>query len=150
MQKTCWHQNRTLSRWFPGYIDYGLYNWYTYTQTDIPVKLHQNGLKYNFSNSCQKWTWVLSQIPRTRFQCYWTQFVPSRPWSHIATNHKLRQQGFLNCRNLWLSLFVTVQNTTSQMDFKITEVILRSAENMFTSKSDHFKMVSWVHRLWAL
>ena len=28
--------------------------------------------------------------------------MPSRPWSQIATNHKLRRQGFLNCRNLWL------------------------------------------------
>ena len=43
------------------------------------------------------------------------QFVPSRPWSQIATNRKLRRQGFLNCRNLWLLQFVTVQNTTSQI-----------------------------------
>ena len=27
----------------------------------------------------------------------------------------MRRQGFLNCRNLWLSHFVTVQNTTSQI-----------------------------------
>ena len=43
--------------------------------------------------------------------------MPSRPWSQIATNHKLRREGFLICRNLWLSQFVTVQNTTSQIDF---------------------------------
>ena len=30
-----------------------------------------------------------------------TQFVPSLPWSQIATNHKMRRQGFLICRNLW-------------------------------------------------
>ena len=71
--------------------------------------------KMHFSYSCQKWTWVLSQVPRTRFQCYWTQFVPSRPWSQNATNHKMRRQGFLNCRNLWLSHFVTVHNATSQI-----------------------------------
>ena len=29
----------------------------------------------------------------------------SRPWSQIATNHKMRRQGFLNCRNLLLSQF---------------------------------------------
>ena len=46
-----------------------------------------------------------------------------------------------------LSQFVTVQNTTSQIDFIVTEGILLSAENMFTSKSDPFKKVSWVHRL---
>ena len=106
--------------------------------------------KCNFSYWCQKWTWVLSQVPRTRFQCYLTQFVPSRPWSQIATNHKLRRQGFLNCRNLWLSQFVSVQNTTSQIDFIVTEGILLSAENMFTSTSDPFNKVSWVHRFWAL
>ena len=43
------------------------------------------------------------------------QSVPSRPWSQNATNHKMRRQGFLNCRNLWLSHFVTVQNRTSQI-----------------------------------
>ena len=30
-------------------------------------KTHQNGQNCNFSYSCQKWTWVLSQVPRTRF-----------------------------------------------------------------------------------
>ena len=88
--------------------------------------------------------------PRTHFQCYLTQFVPSRPWSQIATNHKLRRQGFQNCRNLWMSQFVTVQNTTAQIDFIVTEGVLLSAEDMFTSKSAPFKNVSWVHRLWAL
>ena len=78
------------------------------------------------------------------------QYATLRPWSQIATNHKLRRQGFLNCRNLWLSQFVTVQNTTSQIDFLVTEGMLLSAENMFTSTSDHIKKVSWVHRLWAL
>ena len=29
----------------------------------------------------------------------------SRPWSQIATNHKLRREVFLNCRNLLLSQF---------------------------------------------
>ena len=77
--------------------------------------------------------------------------MPSRPWSQIATNHKLRRQVFLNCRNLWLSQFVTVQKKkTAQIDFIVTEGVLLSAENMFTSKSDPFKKVSWVHRLWAL
>ena len=114
-RKQCTHRRRTLSIRFPLQIDYGLYNWYTYTQTDITVKLRQNGQKWNFSYSCQKWTWVLSQVPRTRFQCYWTQFVPSRPWSQNATNHKMRRQGFLNCRNMWLLHFVTVQNATSQI-----------------------------------
>ena len=56
--------------------------------------------------------------------------MPSWPWSQIATNHKLRRQGFLNCRNLWLLPFVTVQNTTSQIDFIVTEGILLSAENV--------------------
>ena len=60
--------------------------------------LRQNEQKWNFSYSCQKWTWVLSQVPRTRFQCYWIHFVPSRPWSQNATNHKMQRQGFLNCR----------------------------------------------------
>ena len=41
--------------------------------------------------------------------------MPPRPWSQKATNHKMRRQGFLNCRNLWLSHFVTVQNATSQI-----------------------------------
>ena len=59
----------------------------------------------------------------------------------------LRRQGFLNCRNLWLSQFVTVQNTTSQIYFIVTEGILQSSENMFTSRSDPFKKVTWVHRL---
>ena len=67
-----------------------------------------------------KWTWVLSQIPRTRFQCYWTQFVLSWPWPQVAANHKLRRQGFLIIRNLWLSQFVTFQNITSQIDFHST------------------------------
>ena len=62
----------------------------------------------------------------------------------------MRLQGFLNCRNLWLSHFVTVQNATSQIDFIVTEGVLLSAKNMFTSKSDPFNKVSWVHRLWAL
>ena len=43
------------------------------------------------------WTWVLSQVPRIRFQCYWNQYATLRPWSHIATNHKLRHYH----RNLW-------------------------------------------------
>ena len=64
----------------------------------------------------KKWTWVLSHVRRTHLQYYLTQFVPSRPWWQIATNHKLRRQGFLNCRNFWLLQFVTVQNTTSQID----------------------------------
>ena len=76
------------------------------------------GKKCNFLYSCQKWTWTLSQVPRTRFQCYWTQFVPSRPWSQNATNHIMRRQGLLICRNLWLPHFVTVQNATSQIDIK--------------------------------
>ena len=42
--------------------------------------------------------------------------MPSRPWSQNATNHKMRRQGFLNCRNLWLSQFASVQNTTFQID----------------------------------
>ena len=71
--------------------------------------------KMHFLKTCQKWTWVFSQVPRTRFLCYWTQFEPSRPWSQNVTNHKMRRQGFLNCRNLWLSHFVTVQNTASQI-----------------------------------
>ena len=74
---------------------------------------------------------------------------PEHVFSVIVTNHKLRRQGFLNCRNLWLSQFVTVQNTTSQIDFIINEGILLRAENMFTSTSDPFKKVSCVHRLWA-
>ena len=40
----------------------------------------------------------------------------ARSWSQIATNHKLRRQGYLICHKLWLSQFVTVQNTTSQID----------------------------------
>ena len=72
--------------------------------------------KCKFSYPCQKWTWAISQVPLTRFQCCWTQFAPSRPWSQIATNHKLRQQGFLFCCNLWLSQVVTVQNTTCQIN----------------------------------
>ena len=35
-------------------------------------------------------------------------------------DHKLRRQGFLICRNMWLSQFVMVQNTTSQIDFNST------------------------------
>ena len=124
-----------------------MYSWYTNTQSDITVKWHQNEQKWNFSYSCQKWTWVLSQVPKTRFQCNWTQFVPSRPWSQNATHHKMRRQGFLNCRNLWLSHFVTVQNTTSQ---KVQEGILLSTGNMYTSTSDPINKVSFVNRLWAL
>ena len=63
------------------------------------------------------------EYPETRFQFYWTQFVPSRPRSQIATNHKLRRW----CRNLWPSQFVTVQNTISQIDFIVTDGILLSA-----------------------
>ena len=44
-------------------------------ETNIPLKKHQNGQKYNFSYSWQKWTWVLSQVPRTRFQCHWNQYA---------------------------------------------------------------------------
>ena len=119
---------------------------------DLITDLHRNRytIQKYFSYSCQKWTWVLSQVPRTRFQCYWNQYATLRHWSQIATNHKLKRQGVPNCRNLWLSQFVTVQNTTSQIDFIVTEGILLSAENMFTSWSDPFKKVSWVHRLWAL
>ena len=120
-------------------------NWYTYTQTDITANLRQNGQKWNFSYSCQKWTWVLSQVPRTRFQCYWTQFVPSRPWSQNTTNHKMRRQGFLNCRNLWrfkmqLLRFMSV----------VQEGILLSTGNMYTSTSDTINKVSFVNRLWDL
>ena len=50
------------------------------------------------------------------FSIYWNEFATSRLWSQITTNHKLRRQGFLICRNLWLSQFVTVQNTNSQID----------------------------------
>ena len=46
--------------------------------------------------------------------------MPSRPWLQIATNYKLRRQGFLSCRNLWLSLLRPFQNTTSQIDIKRT------------------------------
>ena len=77
--------------------------WLIYIKTRRPVKYHQNGQKCKFSYSCQKWTCGISQVHRTCFQCYWTQFVPSRPWSQIAPNHKLRRQGFLICRILWLS-----------------------------------------------
>ena len=112
MQKRCSHQHRTLSRRFPLYIDYGLYNWCTYAETDITVKQLQNGQKWNVSYSCQKWTWVLCQAPITRLQCYLSQNAMSRPWSQIATNHKLWRY----CRNLWLSQFVTVHNATFQND----------------------------------
>ena len=46
--------------------------------------------------------------------------MPSRPWSQNATNHKMRRHGFLNCRNLWPSHFVTVQNATSQIHVRST------------------------------
>ena len=55
--------------------------------TDIHT--HKQIYQWNKTKVGQKWTWVLSQVPRTRFQCYWTQFVPSRLWSQIAINHKL-------------------------------------------------------------
>ena len=58
----------------------------------------------------------LSQVPRTRFRYYWNQYATLRPWSQIATNKELRRQGFPLCRNLWLLQFVTVQNTTFQID----------------------------------
>ena len=35
MQKTCTQRRRTISIRFPLEIDFWLYNWYTYTQTDI-------------------------------------------------------------------------------------------------------------------
>ena len=38
VQETWTHRRQTLSIRFPLQIDYGLYNWYTYTQTDITVK----------------------------------------------------------------------------------------------------------------
>ena len=85
--------------------------WYT-----IYMANNTEMAKPNLSDSCQKWTLVLSEGHRTHFQCYWTEFTTARTWSQIATNHKLRRQGFLICRNLWLSQFVTVQNTTSQFD----------------------------------
>ena len=46
--------------------------------------------------------------------------------------------------------FVTVQNSTSQIDYTVTEGIVLSAEKMFASTSDPVKKVSFVHRLWAL
>ena len=71
-------------------------------------------------------------------------------------DHKLRQitncdgkdswiVAICDCRNLW-----RLKKTTAQIDFIVTEGVLLSAENMFTSKLDPFKKVSWVHRLWAL
>ena len=72
--------------------------------------------KLNLSDSCQQWTWVLFEGHRTHFQCYWTEFTTAQHGLQIATDHKLRRQGFMICRNLWLSQFVTVQNTTSQID----------------------------------
>ena len=53
----------------------------------------------------------------------------------------MRRQGFLKCRNLWLLHFVTVQNTTAQIDFIVTEGVLLSTENMYTSKSDPINKV---------
>ena len=47
--------------------------------------------KMQLSYPCQNRTWVFSQVPRTRFQCYWSQYATSRSWSQIATNHKLRR-----------------------------------------------------------
>ena len=79
------------------------------------IEKHQNGQKYNFSSSCQKWTLVISQVHRTNLQCYWNQYATSRPSSQIETNHKLRRQEILFYRNLWLSQFVTVRNTSSQI-----------------------------------
>ena len=54
---------------------------------------------------------TLPNIQNT-FSVLLNQYATSRPWSQIATNHKLRWW----CRNLWLSQFVTVQNTTFQID----------------------------------
>ena len=76
--------------------------------------------------------------------------MPSRPWSQNATNHKMRRQGFLNCRNMWLSHFVTVQNATSQIHVCSARGILLSAGNLYTWTSDTIKEVSFVHQLWAL
>ena len=54
---------------------------------------------------------TLPNIQNT-FSVLLNQYATSRPWSQIATNHKLRWW----CGNLWLSQFVTVQNTTFQID----------------------------------
>ena len=150
-RKQCTHRRRTLSIRFPLQIHYGLYNWYTYKKTDITVKLCQNGQKWNFSYSCQKWTWVLSQVPRTRFQCYWIQFVPSRPWSQNATNHKMRRQGFLNCRNMCdCRILRRFKMQLLRFMSVVQEGILLSAGNMYTSTLDTINKISFVNRLWPL
>ena len=66
--------------------------------------------------------------------------------------HKLRQitncdgsVAICDCRNLWrfkIQLYTLMSI--------VPEVILLSAEKMFTSKSDPINKVSFVHRLWAL
>ena len=146
MQKRCSHQHRTLSIRFPLYIDYGLYNWYTYTETDITVKQCQNGQKWNFSYSCQNWTWVLSQAPITRLHCYLSQYAISRLWSQIVTNHKLRRK----CRNLWLSQFVTVYNTTYQNDVNCAIRYTPKCRKDVHINSGPYQEDSFVPRLWAL
>ena len=74
-----------------------------------------------------------SQVPRTRFQCYWNQYATLRPWSQIATNHKLRRQGFLLCRNLW-----RFKTQLLRLISRVPEGILLSRDNMFTYTSDNF------------
>ena len=106
--------------------------------------------KMHFLKTCQKWTWVFSQVPRTRFLCYWTQFEPSRPWSQNATNHKMRRQGFLNCRNLWLSHFVTVQNTASQILVRSARGYTPQGRKHVHINVGHYQKVSFINWLLAL
>ena len=120
---------RSLQQWYPKYLEH-IFNVIRYIpEVHSGTSCLVNYIQYIWQ-IIRKWVktqplrclskvnmgTLPSQVHRTHCQCYWTEFVTARYWSHVATNHKLRRQGFLICRNLWLSQFVTVQNTTSQID----------------------------------
>ena len=75
-------------------------------------------------------------------------FSVIRPWSQNATNHKMGRQGFLNCRNLWLSHFV-IMALTAQTESNNTENVfwVLGRVPMFTFD---MKMKSFIFALFAV
>ena len=90
VQKTCLHQHRTLSDRF-----------FCTSIMDFITDIHTH--RYT-SEITPKWAKMqlfilmskvnMGTLPATQSTCYWRQYATSRPLSQIATNHKLRRQGF--------------------------------------------------------
>ena len=150
MQETWSHRRQTLSIRFPLWIDYELFNWYTYTKTDITVKLRQNGQNETFHIHVKSEHGYSPKYPEHVFS------VIGLNLCRHGHDHKMWQITKCDGKDSWI---VAICDCRILWRFKmqllrlmsvVQEGILLSAENMVTSTSDTINKVSFVNRLWAV